>query len=1020
MILNKPGILRGYAKAVKKIYESGDATEYSYRKPLQSLLESLIPKEYNVVIIHESKRETFGAPDFKVTTPTTIVGYIETKKPEVNLDKLPKKDKHQVLRYRERLENFLLTNYKDFILYQDGKKVEEVSLLDDDFSLIERNIEKFNRLLERFLSKTAPKIKTPEELALFLAKRARILKDVVLENMDDNKDLMALFKAFKEHLISTMSKTEFADAYAQTIVYGLFMARFTLNEPLNRYNVVFKGIPKSLKVVHEIFKHITSELPDYLEWIIEELIAVLNNVDVDSIREKFRFGVNGSDPFLHFYEDFLATYNPELRQSRGVYYTPIPVVEFIVNSVDELLIDKFNKKLHDKDVTILDPAVGTGTFLGVVLDRIHRNVRGTLFQAYLKERLINNIFGFEILISPYLAAHLKLSMILDQWGIRLGDNERFNIYLTDALSLTRPPEQAGLFEKYLDEESTKADEVKTRTRIFVIIGNPPYDVKPSEGWIAELMRDYLHGLGVEKERKKGVLQDDYIKFIRFAQWKIEQAGVGVVGFITNNSYLDGLVHRKMRQSLMETFDEIYILNLHGNAIKGDTDENVFDIKQGVAIAFFVKLREGKHRAEDCKVYYYSIVQDSGLFTRLEKYKFLETNTVRTIRWKQIHPKEPYFFFVPTDLSLEDEYNKFPKLDEIFNVYSTGVETQKDKVAITYTPEEIESRIRDFITLDDTELYRKYEITDTRDWKLQKVKADLKEDFNKLGNWERVRELRIKPILYRPFDIRWTYFFNKSRSFVAYPRYEVMKHFILGENLGLILPKTSAYDGKYSLYVLVTDKIADKHALLASKAVVNKSITVVFPLYLYIGNKLTGKVEKTPNFKSEFFEELRKRYGNITPEDFLYYVYAVLHDPKYRERYAEFLKFDFPRIPLYDKETFEKYKRIGKELVELHLMKRDIQVDIGDNIEGDNLGVEKVKYDKKKQGVWINKTTILLGIPEEVWNYTIGGYRVIEKYLKGRKGRTLTIDELEHIYRVVEIIKRTIELVDELERIEPKF
>lgn len=1006
MIPTKPGILRGYAKAVKKIYESGDATEYSYRKPLQSLLESLIPKEYNVVIIHESKRETFGAPDFKVTTPTTIVGYIETKKPEINLDKLPKKDKHQVLRYRERLGNFLLTNYRDFILYQDNKEVASVTLLDENFNLIERNIEKFNRLLERFLSKTTPKIKTPKELALFLAKRARILKDVVLENMDDNEDLMALFKAFKEHLISTMSKTEFADAYAQTIVYGLFMARFTLNEPLNRYNVVFKGIPKSLKVVHEIFKHITSELPDYLEWIIEELIAVLNNVDVDSIREKFRFGADGSDPFLHFYEDFLAVYNPELKESKGVFYTPLPIVEFIVNSVDEILKEKFGKRLHDDGVTILDPGVGTGTFLAGVLDRIHANIKGTLFQLYLKERLLNNLYGFEVLISPYLVAHLKLSMVLDQWGIKLKDNERFRIYLTNALDLIGERGQAGLFEMVLDKESEEADEVKRNAEIFVIIGNPPYESKKvEEKWGSELLSDYLSGLGVENETKK-TIQDYYIGFIRFAQWKIDQNGMGVVGFITNNSYLDGLLHRRMRQSLMESFDEIYILNLHGNARRGERDENVFNIKQGVAIAFFVKLGSGKHKAENCKVYYYSIVHDGGKVKREEKFEFLRNNSWKTVQWKRIDPKYPYYFFTPKDLTLEEEYGKFPRLDEIFEVYGSGVVTGKDNVLLHFYEQELSKVIKQILdsSVPIQSIQSKFGLKDTSAWKPSvRIEKARRQGFQKE---------KIQLIAYRPFDFRYVYY---DKHLLQRAQYDVMKHFLLGKNLGLVSVRQVSASDEFK-HAFVTDKIGDKCLL----SLATREGAYFFPLYKYIENKLTSKIEKALNIKQEFFKELKKRYGNIVPEDFFYYVYAILHDPRYRKRYVEFLKFEFPRIPLYNKDTFEKYKRIGKELVELHLMKRDIQVDIGDKIKGDNLEVEKVKYDKKKQGVWINKTTILLGIPGEVWNYTIGGYKVIEKYLKGRKGRKLSLDELEHIYKVVEIIRRTIELVKELEKIEPKF
>lgn len=1012
----KIGVFRGYSRALKNKYEEGKTTEYSYRGIFESFLKFLFSnkEEYQIKAIkvtQEPGKETFGAPDFKIFTSKGIIGYIETKHPDMDLHKLPKRDKHQIKRYSERLDNFILTNYRDFILYQNGEKVEEVLLIDENFNLIESNIERFQRLIDRFLSFTIPKIQEPELLAKILAQRTMILKDIVLENIDMDEQLQYLHKAFKEHLMSGMTKTEFADAYAQTVVYGLFMARFTIKGELTRENVAFRGIPKSLRVVHEIFRYIASDLPDYLEWIVEELIGILNNVDIEELRKRFHFGNGEFDPFLHFYETFLAEYNPKLRKSKGVYYTPIPVVEFIVNSVDEILKEKFGKRLHDEGITILDPATGTGTFLAGVLDRIHRNIRGTLFQLYLKERLLNNIYGFEILISPYLVAHLKLSMVLNKWGIKLNDNERFKIYLTNALDLMRERGQAGLFEMALDRESEEADRVKKDAKIFVVIGNPPYDVKPSEGWIAELMEDYLHGLGVENEKKKGALQDDYVKFIRFAQWKIDQNGKGIIGFITNNSYLDGLVHRRMRQSLMESFDEIYILNLHGNAIKGDNDENVFDIKQGVAIAFFVKLREGKHRAEECRVYYHSIVNDSKKTTREEKYEFLRNNSWKTIEWKVLTPKEPYYFFVPKDLSLEEEYSKFPKLDEIFEVYSSGVETQNDAATIAFTREELKQRIKDFLKLSTEEIRHKYGFKDKSVWNLNDATKVLNSDFSRYGDFERWFTEKAKLYLYRPFDYRWVFYL--PRKFIGRARYTVMKHFILGTNLGLVISKLSTYLGDFSIFAIVTDKPADKHTLLAGKTVVNKSITVVFPLYIYSDD---GKT-KRPNLKPEFLEELRKRYGEITPEDFLYYAYAVLHDPKYRKRYAEFLKFDFPRIPLYNKETFEKYKKIGEELVKLHLMKVDFPIE--PKLVGDNLAIEKVKYDGK-DCVAINKTTKLCGIPPEVWEYTIGGYRVIEKYLKGRKGRKLSLEELEHVYKVVEILKRTIELVKELEKIEPKF
>jgi len=1007
----KIGIFRGYSKALNNKHKERKTTEYSYRGIFENFIKFLLSnrKEYQIRAIkvtQEAGKETFGAPDFKIFTSEGIIGYIETKHPDMDLHKMPKRDKHQIKRYSERLDNFILTNYRDFILYQNGEKVEEVSIIDENFNLIELNLERFQRLIDRFLSFTIPKIKEPELLAEILARRAMVLKDIVLENINKDEELQYLHKAFKEHLMSGMTKTEFADAYAQTIVYGLFMARFTIKDKLTREKVAFRGIPKSLRVVHEIFRYMASELPDYIEWILEELIAILNNVDVEELKRRFHFGNGEFDPFLHFYETFLAKYNPKLKKSKGVYYTPIPVVEFIVNSADEILEERFGKRLHHEGVTILDPATGTGTFLAGVLDRIHRNIKGTLFQLYLKERLLNNIYGFEILISPYLVAHLKLSMVLNQWGIKLRDDERFRIYLTNALDVMRERGQAGLFERALDRESEEADKVKKDTRIFVVIGNPPYDVKPSEGWIAELMEDYLHGLGVEKEKKKGALQDDYVKFIRFAQWKINQNGKGIVGFITNNSYLDGLVHRRMRQSLMESFDEIYILNLHGNARKGETDENVFDIQQGVAIALFVKVREEKHKAEECRVYYHSIVHDEGKTTRKEKYEFLRSNTWKTVQWRELQPKEPYYFFVPKDLSLEEEYSKFPKLDEIFEVYSSGVETQNDETTIAFTREELKARIKDFLKLSPEEIRQKYGFKDKSVWNLNDAKQTLVMDLEQIMDFREWFDLRRRKYLYRPFDFRYILYIPKGK-FIGRPRYKVMKHFVLGNNIGLIALR-GFKRMKKGILSLVSEVITDRHILDTAM-----DIMKIFPLYLYSDD---GKTRK-PNLKPEFLEELRKRYGDITPEDFLYYAYTVLHDPKYRKRYAEFLKFDFPRIPLYDKETFEKYRRIGEELVRLHLMKVDFSVE--PKLVGDNLTVEKVKYDGR-DCVAINKTTKLCGIPPEVWNYTIGGYCVIEKYLKGRKGRKLSLDELEHIYKVVEILKRTITLVRELEEIEPKF
>jgi predicted helicase len=934
-------VLKNYAKTIKDIYNEGEFSEYSFRYALEELLRDII-KEYDVKIIHESGREDFGAPDFKIKGKGKIIGYVETKKLDIDLYRLPKRDKEQLERYKENVENLILTNYREFILFQNGEKVGDVVILDDDLNLIEANIEKFEELIERFLSLSTPEIKEPSKLAEFLAKRARLLRDAILESLDENEEIKGLYDAFREHLISDMKKEEFADAYAQTIVYGLFMARFNIEGELTKEKVAFKGIPKSLRVIHEIFKHIASDLPDYLDWIVDEIITILNNIDIEKIEKSFEV-VGKNDAFLHFYEDFLASYNPELRKRKGVYYTPLPAVEFIVNSVDEVLRERFGKRLHDENVRILDPATGTGTFLATVLERVHKNVKHTLFQAYLKERLLKNIYGFEILISPYLVAHLKLSMLLHQWHITLRGEERFNIYLTNALDLMRNPTQSGIFERILDKEREEADKVKKEINIFAVIGNPPYETRKDETHIQNLLKDYVNGLGVEKERSRNALQDDYVKFIRFAQWKIEQNGKGIVGFITNNSYLDGLVHRRMRQCLMEVFDEIYILNLHGNVRRGEKDENVFDIQQGVCIGIFIKLKEGRHKAEDCKVYYYSIVHDAGLTKREDKYEFLENNTIKTIEWKELKPKEPYYFFVPKDLSLED-YNKFLKLDEIFEIYNTGLTTFRDNVAIRFSKEELCKTVKDFITLSEELIRTKYSLPkDTRDWKLSLAREALMEDLRKFGNYEELFKNRIKKIHYRVFDIRYTYFSDKIKGFVSYPRYEVMKHFVLGKNVGLICTRKVNKDN--FRHVFISKEIVERGVLSS----VTSESAYIFPLYQYIENKINKEIQKVPNIKENVLKLIKQKY-NATPEDFLYYIYAILHDPKYREKYKEFLKIEFPRIPLYDKETFEKYKEIGKKLVELHLMKNIPTPEIGKYVIGKNRVIESVKYDKKKKGI----------------------------------------------------------------------
>lgn len=623
-----------YKKEIKEIYEKGDFTEYSFRKDFQEFLENIFKEqEYEIELIHEPSRKEEGSPDFRIIKNYSLIGYIETKTPDKDITKLSTEEKNQVKKYVKASENVILTNYKDFILYQNNKRNKIIHLLDESFSIFDEK--GFETLIYKFLSKSSPSIKTPEKLAEFLAKYTRILKDSILSSMDKNNNqyMKAYYNLFKKYLLSTIKKEEFADAIAQTITYGLFMAKLNLNTEIKRESILLKGIPKHLKLISRIFYYIIgADLPKELEWIIDDIINILNNSDWETIVSNFRIRNGEKDPFIHFYEPFLAKYNPKLRKSRGVYYTPPEVVDFIINSVDKILEKKFNTDLTDyKKVLILDPAIGTGTFLGTAIQKIYEKVGKDIFPDYVKDHIIKNFYGFEILISPYIISHLKLIRIIKELGGKLPEDKRLKIYLTNTLNLMRELTQARLpLEQIMQKECEQADDIKKKTDIFVILGNPPYETKVQNVFIEDLVKkDYLNGLGVEKEQKKGVIQDDYVKFIKFAQWKIENhSKKGIIAYITNNSYLDGLIHRRMRESLLQSFDEIYILNLHGNKRRGEPDENVFDIQQGVAISLFIKFTEGRHNPENCNIYYYSTLE-KNLLKREEKNDFLQKNDITT-------------------------------------------------------------------------------------------------------------------------------------------------------------------------------------------------------------------------------------------------------------------------------------------------------------------------------------------------------------------------------------------------------
>jgi len=1008
-------VFQEYFKRIRTKFLTGDYTEGTYRTPFENFIESL---NNNFHLTQEPKRvQKLGAPDFKSYRKGAKIGYIETKDLGKNLDN--ELESEQLKKYKESINNLILTNYSRFILIRDSHKIFDINLfnLSDldklKFVISDDKIEEFLKLIETFFDYNSPTIKSAKELAEALSKKARLLKDLAKEQLEEDLSKVnsgkpsSVYDFYKglEELIKDITIDDCADAYAQTITYGLFLAKTNCAGILSR-DTAASHIPRSMGVIKRIFVNIAGDaLPSNLSWIVDEIIDVLNASDIKSILSEIDFrGKKDRDPFTFFYEDFLRLYDPKKRKHLGVFYTPRPVINFIANSVNQILKKDFGKLrgFAEDDVTILDPAVGTGSFLWltflVTLNEIKNSRLRGIMKDKIKKHILKDFYGFELLITPYIISHLKLTTILKKWHYEFKDDDRIQVYLTNTLE---PFETHALmpFFREITEESKIANELKLTKPILVILGNPPYSVSSSNKskWIMERMQDYKKDLN---ERNIQPLDDDYIKFIRFAQWKIEQNKQGVVGYITNNSYLDGIIHRQMRKELINAFDRIYILNLHGSSRREEPtekkDENVFGIQQGVSIALFVK----NDKFKDKKVFY------ADLFgKREEKYHWLDRHTVNNVEWQELQPEEPYYFFVPKDFSLQSEYDKFWGVVDIFKIKTYGVKSGRDKFVVGLTKKELIERFNIFISdKTDEEIGQLFNLKETNTWKISKAR-------------EKIKKGEIDAILlqyaFRPFDIGWILY---DPAVVERDRFNVMKH-LLNDNIAIVCTRQSKSE---NLHTLVTTNLG------CCDFVTNHSF--FFPLYTYNEDKekprqktLTGEVRKAesgkqPNFTEEFIRFIGEQYPNlkISPEDILGYIYAVLHSPTYRQKFNEFLKIDFPRIPFVkDFRVFKQLSKIGTELINLHLMKTELKTKVKFDVQGSNV-VKFVRYKDNK--VYINEGQFFDGISEEVWNFYIGGYQVLDKWLKSRKNRELSSNEIEHFLQVVEIIKRTIGYMEEIGKI----
>jgi Type ISP C-terminal specificity domain/N-6 DNA Methylase len=1039
-----------------------DKTEHSDRGALETLLNAAAHEaDSGIRIIHEAKKvRGSGAPDFKVMKAAMILGYVENKTVGENLDQILKSD--QIARYKALSNNILLTDYLQFIWIKDGKvNGREIIAFPDDLEGRPRRpredrVKPVSELLRGFFSTAPEGIGRAQQLALALATRSQFLRDFLdrelrrlnqelrrQEKEPTEARLYGLYQIFRDQVFHELTLGEFADAFAQMLAYGLFLAKLNSNgEEITLANAR-QFVPGSFRLIRELVQFLDDlAVPDYaqIRWVVDEILSIVNGLKLRDILEdlsfKHRKAVSRKvrakdeeehrlferDPFIYFYEDFLAKYDAKMKKSRGVYYTPPPIVNFIVRAIDDILKETFGiaHGLADhKRVTVLDFACGTGTFLLEVFQRIFDNIGGPdagRADPIVREHLLENVFGFEYLIAPYTIAHLKLSQYLKDQGHPLESSERLKIFLTNTVEPVEPVENFIL--PAVTAEVKAAQAVKEKP-ILVITGNPPYSghSKNKGKWITAAIDEYKFnwektagGLDERKplgEKNPKWLQDDYVKFIRFAQMKMDGytfktkapdgkliehsvPGIenGIVGVITNHSWLDNPTFRGMRQSLMRSFEQIYVLDLHGNAKKkerspdGSDDQNVFDIEQGVAISLFVK-RPGLERG----------VWRSDLWgLRMHKYQSLADGSKTNTAWNRLDPESPSYLLIRQRERVSGEYWNGWSLPKLFLVNSMGIMTKRDKIAIQFSQEQIRRIISDFGKLDRGSLERRYEgITDSRDWNLEGIKKNIAA-FEGDEKW-------VRPVLYAPFDHRFTWYTSQSRGFLAYPVYDVLRHMI-HPNVAITSIRKADRTGSWDFAFVVS-------GLMVHHALSMKEGNYVFPIYLYPKDENEKNQSRAENLSPDFRAFIDERYeSHFRPEDILGYIYAILHASTYRTRYAEFLRIDFPRIPFPESaDDFEALSLLGWALVQAHLLRELQRSKLADyQGKGDNT-VEFVTY--ADQAITINKTQFFKPVPQALWDFHIGGYKVIDKYLKSRKGRKLSLDEINHVSAIADSLAFTI-------------
>ena len=1072
--------IQEYISEIQKQFSTGVAREHTYRPALQNLLATLLP---HLVVSNEPARQACGAPDYILQRKDTNmpVAFVEAKDLDESDLAGRKNNREQFERYKKSLDNIIFTDYLDFWLYEKGEFVDSVRIAErkgDRIVAVESNMDKFGQLIAHFGNARPQKITSSTKLAEIMAAKARLLADVMEKTLSlGGGSLEGEMAAFKDVLIHDITPKEFADVYAQTIVYGMFAARLhdTSPETFSRQEAATL-IPKTNPFLRQLFQNIAGyDLDERISWIVDDLSECFRATDIRAVMKGFGKRTQQTDPMIHFYENFLSAYDPKLRKSRGVWYTPQAVVNFIVRAVDDILRTEFglpmgladtskitversiiqsrdkryadNKKKQKVEVhkvQILDPAAGTGTFLAEAVRQIHEKFKGQagMWQGYVEDHLLPRLNGFELLMASYTIAHLKLDMLLTETGYRAANNERLRVFLTNSLEEFHK-DTGTLFAQFLAREANGANDIKRDTPVMVVLGNPPYSgVSSNNGaWISRLIDDYKYVNGKHFKERKHWLNDDYVKFIRLGQTFVEKNHEGVLAYINSHKYLSNPTFRGMRWNLMKSFDKIYVIDLHGSSKPkeicpdGSPDQNIFDIQQGVSINIFIKT--GKKNATDlAEVLHYDLWGK-----RQKKYNYLLSSNISSISFEKIEPTGPFYLFQPNDEAGQEKWDNGFKVDALMSVNVTGVQTSRDSLVIDESANVLLTRIKDFVSAEYTddqvrEKYfgkkssGKYLPGDSRSWSLLKARKEIK-DFD--------HKEYIKDIDYRPLDKRSIYYHN---SMIDWSRDKVMKH-MLRENTSVIVGRQGQAVGSmlWNL-VYVSNTISDLNLFYRGGA-------VAFPLYLYPEQDDFLHTTRTPNLDLKIVEKIAQAIGltfepeksgdtdKFAPIDLLDYIYAVLHSPTYREKYKEFLKVDFPRVPYPDDAArFRELCALGGELRRIHLMEHPVLSELITcyPVAGSH-AVEKPRWELLSTTndnspdavnvpiapavgrVWINGGQYFDQVPLIAWEFYIGGYQPAQKWLKDRQGKTLSFDDIMHYQRIIKALSMTDGLMKEIDAIE---